>query len=55
MDQINKVMLKEDNLEYYYQKDKDMPIGVLGMVDDTLDISKCGHQAVQKTPSLIVH
>ena len=52
MDKLNKEMLKEDTLKYYYQKDKDIPIGVLGMVDDTIDISECGHQAVQKNAIL---
>ena len=52
MDKLNKVMLNEDQLKYFYRNDKDIPIGVLGMVDDQLDISECGNQAVQKNAVL---
>ena len=52
MDKLNKVMLKEDHLKYFYRNDQDIPIGVLGMVDDQLDISECGNQAVQKNAVL---
>ena len=31
----------------YYKGDTNIPIGVRGMVDDTLGISKCGNNAVK--------
>ena len=34
-------------LQYYYKEDKSIPIGVRGMVDDTIGVSKCGNTAVQ--------
>ena len=49
IDKLNKELLKEDHLKYYYNNDKEIPIGALGMVDDQLDISECVNQAVQKT------
>ena len=42
MDKLNKVMLQEDHLKYFYMQDTNITIGVLGMVDDTLSISNCG-------------
>ena len=33
---------------YYYRGDDNIPIGVLGMVDDTLSFSKCGNSSVKK-------
>ena len=47
MDKLNKELMKEYHLEYYYKNDKEIPIGVLGMVDDQLDIAECGDQAIQ--------
>jgi hypothetical protein len=48
MDKVNKVMLADDSLCYYYRGDPNIPLGVLGMVDDTLAISKCGVASVKK-------
>ena len=48
MDKLNKSLLQEGHLKYYYMQDQNIPIGVLGMVDDTLSISKCGKDAIQK-------
>ena len=31
-----------------YQNDPNIPIDVMGMIDDTLDISECGNQSVAK-------
>ena len=52
MDKLNKTMLKEDKLKYHYKNDRNIPIGVLGMVDDTLDIAECGLQSIQKNSVL---
>ena len=41
-------MLKEDNQRYHYKNDRNIPIGVLSMVDDSVDIAKCGSQSIQK-------
>ena len=40
MDKLNKSMMVEDTLKYHYKNDQNIPIGVLGMVDDTLTISE---------------
>ena len=48
LDKLNKTLLQEEHLKYYYMKDPNIPIGVLGMVDDTLSISNCGKEAIQK-------
>ena len=48
MDQLNKTILKEDNLTYNYKGDENIKIGVLGMIDDTLSISKCGTTSILK-------
>ena len=47
MDTLNKIVMTDEDLQYHYKGDKDVPIGVRGMVDDTLGISKCGNKAVQ--------
>ena len=52
MDKVNKVMLAEDDLTYHYRGDTDIKLGVLGMIDDTLAISKCGTAAIQKNAVL---
>ena len=46
MDTLNKTVMSNSDLQYFYKGDKSIPIGVRGMVDDTLGISKCGNQAV---------
>ena len=48
MDMLNKTILKQDHLTYQYRSDPNIRIGVLGMVDDNLSISKCGIPSVQK-------
>ena len=52
MDKVNKVMLADDDLTYQYRGDTDIKLGVLGIIDDTLAISKCGTAAVQKNAVL---
>jgi hypothetical protein len=48
MDKLNKIMKASDSLTYKYRGDPTIPIGVLGLVDDTLGISECGDAAVVK-------
>ena len=48
MDQRNKTLLKDGTLTYHYKSDPSIQIGVLGMIDDTLAISKCGNNSVRK-------
>ena len=52
MDKLNKAMRKEAPLQYLYKNDPNIPIGVLGMIDDTLDIAECGNQSVAKNAVL---
>ena len=52
MDQLNKIILKQDHLTYHYKGDENIKIGVLGMIDDTLSISKCGTPSIQKNAVL---
>ena len=47
MDTLNRIVMSNEDLQYFYKGDKNIPIGVRGMVDDTLGISRCGRQAVQ--------
>ena len=48
MDQLNKIILPQQKLTYCYKGDENIKIGVLGMVDDNLAISKCGINSLQK-------
>ena len=48
MDTLNKIMKANESLLYKYRGDPTIPIGVLGLVDDTLGISECGNAAVAK-------
>ena len=48
MDQLNKIILQQDHLAFRYKNNPNIKIGVLGMVDDTLSISRCGNSSVQK-------
>ena len=48
MVKLNKSLLQEEHLRYCYMQDPNIPIGVLGMVDDTLLISNCGQEAISK-------
>ena len=41
-------MKSKDSLLYKYRGDPRITIGVLGMVDDTLGVSECGVNAVEK-------
>ena len=53
MDKVNKVMLADADLSYKYRGDSNIKLGVLGMIDDTLAISKCGTGPIQKNASLM--
>ena len=48
MDILNKNILEQKDLTYKFRGDPDIEIGVLGMVDDNLAISKCGTSSVMK-------
>ena len=48
MDTLSKHMLSKDELTYKFRGDPTIPIGVLGMVDDTLAIAECGVKSVEK-------
>ena len=48
MDKLNKTATADKSLQYNYKGDPDIPIGILGMVDDTLAISECGNSAIRK-------
>ena len=48
MDTLNKYMKAKEELTYKYRGDPTIPIGVLGMVDDTLAIAECGVKSVEK-------
>ena len=48
MDTLNKNMKEYKNLHYNYKEDKNIAIGELGMVDDTLALSECGNKAIRK-------
>jgi hypothetical protein len=48
MDKLNNIMLGHEDLKYRYRGDKNIEIGVLGMVDDTISISECGTSSIKK-------
>ena len=40
--------MTDKSLQYQYKGDQTIPIGVLGMVDDTLAIGDCGNPSIKK-------
>ena len=48
LDTLNKTALSDDTIQYYYCNDPNIPIGVLGMINDTLGVSKCGKDEIKK-------
>ena len=42
MDQLNKIILPQQELTCKYKGDANIQIGVSGMIDDNLAITKCG-------------
>ena len=55
MDQLNKIVMSKEELQYHYKGDKNIPIGVRGMVDDTLGISRCGNTSVALNSVINLH
>ena len=47
MDTLNQTVMSDKSLQYFYKEDQNIPIGIRGMIDDTLGISKCGSQAMK--------
>ena len=47
MDRLNKTVMSDSDQQYYYKGGRNIPNGVRGMVDDTLEISKFGSTAVK--------
>ena len=48
MDQLNKTAMSDQSLQYNYKQDQNIPIGILGMVDDTLAVADCGNKSIRK-------
>ena len=48
IDILNKIAISDDTLQYGYKEDSNIPIGVLGMVDNTLAVSECGNPSIKK-------
>ena len=48
MDTLNKIMKNKESLEYKYRNDPNITIGVIGMIDETLAVAKCGASSVEK-------
>ena len=48
MDTLNRTAITDSSLQYQYKGDPTIPIGVLGMVDDTLAVSDCGSNSIIK-------
>ena len=48
MDKINKIAMADKSLQYNYKGYSNIPICVLGMVEDTLAIADCGNQSIRK-------
>ena len=48
MDRFYKLALSDVSLQYKYKGDPNVPIGVLGFLDDTLGISECGDNVIRK-------
>ena len=46
MDTLNRNVMSDISLQNLYKEDSNIPIGVRGMVDDTLGISNCGTEAI---------
>ena len=55
MDQLNKKVMASKDLQYFYKGDQSIPIGVRGMVDDTLGVSKCGNTSIKLNSVINAH
>ena len=49
MDRLKKITMKNPNLQNYYKREKNIGIGFLGMINDTLSISECGFDTIEKS------
>ena len=47
MDTLNKIVMGDKTLQYNYKGDNSIPIGVRGMVDDTLGVANCGNDSIK--------
>jgi hypothetical protein len=48
MDRLNQVTKSDESLQYLYKGDPNIPIGILGFVDDTLAVAECGRSSIKK-------
>ena len=48
MDRLNQIAISDESLQYNDKEDPTIPIGILGMVDDTLSVSECGIKTIKK-------
>ena len=48
MDRLNQTALADEAFKYCYKGDLEVPIGILGFIDDTLGVSECGNAAIRK-------
>ena len=48
MDTLNQTAMSDPSLQYMYKGDPTIPLGVMGMVNDTLAVSNCGSKAIRK-------
>ena len=48
LDTMKETAMSDEALQYFYRGDPKIPIGVLGMIDDTLAVTKCGNEARRK-------
>ena len=51
MDRLNQTCMSDRCLQYNYRGDPSVPMGVLGMVDDTLSVSECDTDTIKRMPS----
>ena len=52
MDRLNQTALADETLKYCYRGDPEVPIGILGFIDDTLGVSECGSAAIRKNAAI---
>ena len=55
MDTINQIAINDKTLCYNCMGDPDIPIRILGMVDDTLGVTNCGKDAIRKNAFINSH
>ena len=52
MDRMNQTALADEAFKYCYKGDPEVPIGILGFIDDTLGVSECGSAAIRKNAAI---